>query len=277
MSLVEILVLVTFVAASRASKSASALEDQDSTTLLQVTAQRNSRSASGGQQVPQEPSRMPLVGFQNSGQLQLPSQSISALSQLANLRPGEQPGMKNWNGVCDVQLKEDQDCEPFSAADMYRKLSEFTWQSRLCKIRIPPLQFPHPDQCLWQGCVAQKQLEQGARWYMQYKSNEGDIPYCFKEHCGNTEFTLTGTTLEDSNRYCTKKFGGNWTELLAGPQGLGWPGEEPGSGLWECAHGNYHCDWAYCKMYFCDNPEIRAQWCSGNNCPPLSSTRTIAK
>lgn len=224
----------------------------DATSLLQVSLRNNERSHMAVRQVPAQDG-MPMQ-----------PETIEGTE--------DSPGNANWNGKCDVTFKNGQDCAAFKTVDMYRKLSDWSWQSRLCKVhwwQSVSAYGRQTDHCLWQGCVANKNLRQGAEWYMLYKNNEEDTAYCFKEHCGNKDFTLDGTTLKDADAYCTKKFGDKWSNLLAGPHGLGWPGEGPGSGLWECAHNNYHCDWAYCKMYFCDDLQLRAKWCNsetGVNC-----------
>lgn len=162
------------------------------------------------------------------------------------------------NGVCNVTLTDGRDCSPFSKAEEGQLLKDFSWQERLCKMRIPPENKPNPDACLWQGCIANKNLTQGALWYMKPRLKLEEVPYCFKEHCGNTEFNLLSTTVDDARAYCDKKFGKKWRELKVGPSGIGNAGEQPGSGLWECAHDNYHCDWSYCKVHFCDNAKAQA-------------------
>jgi len=242
------LALVTLAACLSRTIETNVEISVDATSLLQVSLQNKDRLKTSllqvSRQVPQGPSSMAAPVL---------------------MMPQVPTGMEHWNGVCDVTFKDGQDCEPYTAADAYRKVSDWSWQSRLCKTRVPPLHISGPDSCLWQGCVANKNVKQGAEWYMQYKSNEADIPYCFREHCGNTQFTLEKTTLEDADAHCTKKFGDKWRSLLVGPHGLGSPGEGMGTGLWECAHSNYHCDWAYCKMYFCDQPELIAQWSNASS------------
>jgi hypothetical protein len=132
--------------------------------------------------------------------------------------------------------------------------SNWDWLSQGCKMK-------NPDVCtLWKGCVGKGSLKEGAKAYLaSLHKNEKlfaaqkweQTAYCRKEHCNNTAFDLEQTTAEDAEKYCDGKFGRAWRDVRAGPHGMGIK-NHPGSGLWECAHRNYHCDWAYCQMGFCD-------------------------
>eukprot|EP00930_Biecheleria_cincta_P066855 TRINITY_DN5315_c0_g1_i3.p1 TRINITY_DN5315_c0_g1~~TRINITY_DN5315_c0_g1_i3.p1 ORF type:complete len:240 (+),score=27.57 TRINITY_DN5315_c0_g1_i3:69-722(+) len=158
--------------------------------------------------------------------------------------------------VCHAALCSGEDTSPYTAADMFKVVYDtWPWKQAYCKLE-------NPDACLWKGCAADGNLTKGALDFLSRKGDAayyiGEAAYCFQEHCSNTEFDLQTTTLSQAQQYCDKKFGGAWRRLTAGPDGYGWPGQTPGSGVWERAHANYHCDWAYCKIAFCDVPEYQA-------------------
>jgi len=140
------------------------------------------------------------------------------------------------------------DCSPYSWAELNTTATTWDWLSAQCKSQ-------NADVCLlWKPCNAEGNLTKGATQYWAKIEEGSEVGYCKREHCGNTLFDLETTTLADAEAYCDTKFGSEWRDVKAGPMGFGPPG--PGSGLWECAHGNYHCDWAYCKINVCDKVNI---------------------
>lgn len=180
--------------------------------------------------------------------------------------PGSQDGGSH-NGICWVSLSKGRDCSSFTDADSHKELNSWPWQERVCKLQSKD--FHSQDMCLWQGCVVQRDLRKGAKWHSETPQtlfSTGKAEYCFREHCGNSAFDLDWTNLYLAQQYCDQKFGEKWRHLQAGPAGLGWPGEQRGSGLWECAHNNYHCDWASCKTNFCDDSKWRKKFCGKYKC-----------
>lgn len=147
------------------------------------------------------------------------------------------------------------ECSPFTQMEEQMEVySNWDWLSQGCKMK-------NPDVCtLWKGCVGGGDLKAGAKMYLDSLDRHGQMWslvdkfqkwYCHKEHCNNTAFDLEATTTKDAEKYCDEKFGKEWRDVRAGPSGMG-INHHPGSGIWECAHGNYHCDWAYCQIGFCD-------------------------
>jgi len=250
------LLLLLCFAACVADRPINAEIDEDVTSLLQVSASQSGRARRSAQ--------VPISRLSYDSDYDADKKSV------------DEESADDWNGICHVTFRNGQDCSAYRKDDAYKMLSTWNWQSRICKTRVPPIMGSFPDVCLWQGCHVQKNLEQGAFWYMQYKSHKDEIEYCFKEHCGNVQFDISNTSVGDAHAYCDKKYGSRWRKLQAGPHGLGWPGEGPGTGLWECAHENYHCDWAYCKLYFCDKQELRDRYCGKDNisCAPFHSAGT---
>mmetsp|Transcript_78706 Transcript_78706/g.136421 ORF Transcript_78706/g.136421 Transcript_78706/m.136421 type:complete len:203 (+) Transcript_78706:55-663(+) len=157
--------------------------------------------------------------------------------------------------LCKVTFKDGFDCSGFKIWEYTKEVNNWPWQERQCKIDI--LGGRNPDSCLWQGCVAEQNLTKGAIDY--YYGNAPYTPVAFKfqadycksmGHCTNTEFQLPKTTVAEADAYCDRKFGDSWRHVTVGFGGYGPP--LPGSGLWECAHSNFQCDWAYCNLFFCD-------------------------
>eukprot|EP00747_Dinoflagellata_sp_TGD_P186032 gnl/TRDRNA2_/TRDRNA2_42857_c0_seq1.p1 gnl/TRDRNA2_/TRDRNA2_42857_c0~~gnl/TRDRNA2_/TRDRNA2_42857_c0_seq1.p1 ORF type:complete len:227 (+),score=15.99 gnl/TRDRNA2_/TRDRNA2_42857_c0_seq1:133-813(+) len=148
---------------------------------------------------------------------------------------------------CKITFREGRDCSGYTFADFFKVvIDNWDYFTAQCKL-------DNPDPCLWQGCLAEGNLTKGAEYYIaQHGTNMAEAVYCFSEHCHNTEFDMEKTTLKDAEEYCDRKHP-SWRTQMVGFRGYGPPG--PGSGTWECAHGNYHCDWGYCKFAYCDNPK----------------------
>lgn len=166
---------------------------------------------------------------------------------------------------CHAALCSGEDTSPYTTADSLKVVHDtWTWKQAYCKLESR-------DACLWKGCVAEGNLTKGALDYLHARDVSWEAAYCFREHCSNREFDLQTTTLSHAQQYCDRKFGDSWRRLTAGLGGYGWPGQGPGSGVWECAHANYHCDWAYCKIGFCNVPEYQAQFASLEGVSPAPS------
>merc|ERR1719265_1703491 len=127
------------------------------------------------------------------------------------------------------------------------------WQEAVCKMRVG--QDPNPDACLWQGCVAEGNLTKGSIDYYYGKQldkypDPSEASTCITNgHCENKEFRLPYTSVAEQDAWCDKRYGKSWRHLRNGLQGNGPPA--PGSGVWECVHSNFQCDWATCQLFYC--------------------------
>jgi len=174
---------------------------------------------------------------------------------LSAAKVGVELFVNSLDDECHAALCSGEDTSPYTAADSIKVVHDtWTWKQAYCKLET------NPDACLWKGCVAEGNLTKGALDYLSARDVSNEAAYCFREHCSNREFDLQTTTLSHAQQYCDRKFGDAWRRLTAGLGGYGWPGQHPGSGVWECAHANYHCDWAYCKIGFCNVPKYQAQF-----------------
>mmetsp|Transcript_37546 Transcript_37546/g.74555 ORF Transcript_37546/g.74555 Transcript_37546/m.74555 type:complete len:220 (+) Transcript_37546:129-788(+) len=185
------------------------------------------------------------VAVKISAALQTPEIACSELAK--------QPGLE-----CCAEAK---DCSPYSGKELIAKVRPtWDWLTQGCKT-------PNEDVCtLWHPCIAEGNLTKGA---IQYWSTL-NVPmrmiqhwYCKNEMCNNAVFNLESTTLKDADDFCDGRFGNKWRDLQAGFSGMGWVHlghDHPGSGIWECAHSNYHCDWAYCKIFVCNKTWAEAVW-----------------
>lgn len=167
------------------------------------------------------------------------------------------------NSDCHAELCRGEDTSPYTTADMYKVVVDtWNWKQAYCKL-------DNGHGCLWKFCN-DGNLTKAALVYLEWQGiNDMEAAYCFHEHCGNEEFDLQTTTLSQAQRYCDRKFSGVWRRLMAGPGGYGWPGQGVGTGVWPCAHANYHCDWAYCKLGYCNNPRYQAIFGSLKGLPSL--------
>lgn len=148
---------------------------------------------------------------------------------------------------------------PYEKDELFGVVVEkWDWLTAYCKMENKWTNTaPGAGACLWKGCLAEGNLIKGANEYVATNPwNADEADYCFQEHCNNAQFDLHTTTPAQAQQYCDGRFGKTWRQLTAGPDGRGWPNEQPGSGVWECAHNNYHCDWAYCKLHYCNKPEL---------------------
>jgi len=166
---------------------------------------------------------------------------------------------------CHDSLCGGKDWEPFSGEALFDVVvQKYDWLTSYCKLTALPEQAPSSTPtmngaCLIKGCLAEANLVKGANDYALLNPwTPQEAEYCFREHCNNTQFDLLSTTQAHAISYCDQRFGPQWRGVTAGPDGKGWEGETPGSGLWECAHGTYHCDWSYCKLHYCNRPELLA-------------------
>jgi hypothetical protein len=159
--------------------------------------------------------------------------------------------------ACHKDLCSDK-LDPYGGMELFDVvMQKWDWLAAYCKLDNTLERKMYNSACLFKSCLREGNLVKGASEYIAANPWNGDeAEYCFREHCSNTEFDVRSTGLPQAQAYCDKKFGVRWRNLLAGPDGLGWPGEQPGSGMWECAHGKYHCDWAYCKVSYCTKPEL---------------------
>jgi len=194
------------------------------------------------------------LASRKAGPAHTDSQAVHLLSKSGlNVKKYQHRSQRDTEKLPQATFTEGFDCTPFDDTEFDKPVLNWPWQERICKARDSDGQ-PNGDLLLWQGCVVQQNLTQGAIWYFQKGKNELEAAYCFTEHCWNEEFDLESTTVEDEERYCDKRFDGQWRNEKVGVGGYG-DSAGPGTGLWECAHSNYHCDWAYCKFGYCNNPD----------------------
>merc|ERR1719359_1447979 len=121
---------------------------------------------------------------------------------------------------------------PFGGDELFEVVAtKWDWLTAYCKLEnkwTSTVSHTWKGACLWKGCLADRDLVKGASDYLRANPwNPDEAEYCFREHCSNAQFDLHTTTPSDAQDYCDKKFGDKWRRVTAGPDGHGWPDEEP--------------------------------------------------
>lgn len=168
---------------------------------------------------------------------------------------------------CRASVCGNDNWEPFMGDALFEVVvQKYDWKTAYCKLSALPEQAPTATPtmmgaCLIKGCLQDGNLIKGANEHALLNPwTPAEAEYCFREHCNNAQFDLRTVTQAQGMSYCDQRFGPAWRSVTAGPDGKGWDNEKPGSGLWECSRGTYHCDWGYCKLHYCNKPELLSSY-----------------